>query len=411
MGKNNYYKLFRKKRKQIVILLGAGAVIPWKGATTKDLNDLITTDTKFKTKSDENLGKYLYDVINSFYGHECANFETIIAAVELILNHTISSTNSGGINTSNTSFSPSILDIIPTIKSEIFDVDYDKEDKDERVNLRVYIYSIFRHFINLIINKIAKYNSQVNEPEFSTLNNNLIKFTEFFLSRGYSVKYYTTNYDNVIPEILKKKYHVYEGLINSKVLHYHRFNYNLERFRHAQLSHFNIHGSIFLSRNFTGLTYEDFYFNFCQELSSNGYDAASGNPNERLTYSPIITGYNKTQRAANKPFNLGYQAFANDCNDCQALITVGYSYGDPQINSILASFTSWDKAKYLIVDKLEGDFNRSALGIRFDHEVKTFYCENENDYWYNSKGNRFFVYKKGFEDFISDKMNWINIIS
>lgn len=410
MSHRNYYKLFRKKRKQIVIILGAGAVRPWKGATTSDLNAILINDDKFRTRYGELFGKFIYDTINSYYGYDCANFETILAAVEMIMNYTISSTNRGGINTSNTSITPAFLKIIENIESEIFEADYDKDDDDHDVNKRVYIYSIFCHFINLIIKKIDEYNLQINKNEFSVVNNNLIKFTEFFLSRGYSVKYYTTNYDNILPEILKKKYNLYEGLIYSNVLHYHKFNYDLSKFRNAQISHFNIHGSIFLGQSFNGFTKEDFYYNFSQELSSIGYNAASGNPGEKLPYSPIITGYNKTQRASNKPFNLGYNALVNDCNDCLCVVTVGYSYSDPQINSILSSFTSWDKAKYMIVDKLEGNFYRSPLESRFENEVKNFYRKNEDGIWYTSTNERFFVFKKGFDEFLADKENWRKIL-
>lgn len=174
----------------------------------------------------------------------------------------------------------------------------------------------------------------------SIINRRLIEFVSSLLSKRYSVKIYTTNYDNLIPQVLSLKFKVYEAL-KEKKNQKKEFIYDLQRFRRVYLSHFNLHGSIFLDREFD---YESMKNCIVYNPEVPKYDKAllsdGGNPNESLLFSPIITGYTKTQRGFSTPFNLGFNAFANDCNDCRSIITMGYSFSDPHINSIISNFTS-----------------------------------------------------------------------
>jgi len=398
MLKQNYYRMIRKQRKQIVILLGAGAALPWKGISTQELNDIFIADTTFQTKSGVNVGKFLFDVINNFYGSASANFETIIAALETIQNYIISSTNEGHINTSNTSFTPAILQLKDIIENDLFLSD-DVEEK------RIHIYNLFSHYINLVIYEIEKYNNNVLDDKYQVLNSNLIRLVKYYLSHGFYIKFYTLNYDNLVPQIVSPHFKMHEGLYNSSI-NYKKFNFDLNRFRSARLSHFNIHGSIFLNHIFTGLEYETVYHDYPQNLSVVALEIKAGNPSEKLIYSPLVIGYNKTQRISNKPFNLGYNAFANDCNDCTALLTVGYSFSDPHINSILSTFTKWDRAKLMCVTKLDSDFYRSSLERLIDYNIVPINPGVDDKTWFHENGDQKHVYKLGFEEFLKDKQNW-----
>lgn len=394
----NYKRMLRRKNKQIVVLLGAGAAMPWGGISSSQLKDLFIADINYRTTNGTTIGKYLFDILDGFYGHDCSNFETFLAALETILNYILNATNTGGINEGNTSFTPAIL----KLKNEIEDLLVGKTIDEKRV----YCGDLFRHFVNLVVNKIDEYNNSVLDDKFEAINNRLIAFVKYFLNRNYSVKFYTTNYDNIVPQIFEEQFKIYEGFYKSSFID-KRFNFDLDAFRVARLSHFNIHGSIFLKYTMVGIQHETLYSSDVQYLIYQ-LPINAGNPSERLLFSPIITGYNKTQRMVNKPFNLGFNAFTNDLNDCEGLLTVGYSFSDPHINSILSSFTSWNKAKFIHITRCDGDFydqsNREY--VQLDYSVTSMHKKEENEMWLHDVSDRKHVYKQGVDNFLSESSNW-----
>lgn len=397
----NYKRMLCRRNKQIVILLGAGAAMPWDGISSKQIKALFIADTTYQTANRITIGRYLFDVLDDFYGHDCSNFETFIATLETILNYVLNATNIGGINEGNTSFTPALL----KLKDEI-DILLTGKTIDEK---RIYCGDLFRHFVNLVINRIDGYNNNVLDNKFEIINNHLIYFVKYFLCRNYSVKFYTTNYDSIVPQILGESFKVYEGLYKSSSID-KRFNFDLDAFRIARLSHFNIHGSIFLKHTIVGIQYETLYSSFAQHLT-NSLPINAGNPSERLLFSPIITGYNKTQRMVNKPFNLGFSALTNDLNDCEGLITVGYSFSDPHLNCILSSFTSWNKAKFIHVTKYDGSFdNPSNREYAQLNSVTPLYKREEDHIWFHDINNSKHMYKQGFDAFLSNNSNWERLL-
>jgi hypothetical protein len=396
-----YLKHIRGRNRQIVILLGAGAACAWDGIGSWEIKEKFINDTTFKTKDGTTIGKFVFDILDKFYVEEKdkANFETFLAVIEEFLNYVIASTTLGK-TPYNTSFIPVVLELNEKLQ--------DLLDGKNEVGKRIYSYELFRHYINLIIDEIDEYNKKVLGGKYKEINENLIRFTQYFLDKNYSVKFYTTNYDRLIPQILSRRFKVYEGLYKSSG-NYKRFIYDLSRFRQARLSHFNLHGSIFLREiTIDGYKRESVYFTKKQPLSiSDGRFGNGGNIGEPLFFSPIISGQNKTQRSFNKPFNLGFNAFINDCNNCRALITVGYSFSDPHINSILSTFTSWDKAKFLNITKMERDYNPTNEDANLDALFATpMSKEKEDATWFYDKKYRKRIYKKSFEEFLKDKSNW-----
>jgi len=110
----------------------------------------------------------------------------------------------------------------------------------------------------------------------------------------------------------------------------------------------------------------------------------------------------------NKPFNFGFSAFTNDLNNCEGLITVGYSFSDPHINCVLSSFTSWNKAKFIHITKFDGDFGNQSNReyVQLDYSVTPFYKKEENNIWLHDNSNRKHIYKQGFSDFLENSSNW-----
>lgn len=380
-------KLFNKKQ-QIVVLLGAGAAIPWGGTKSTDIKEHFIDCMKTKQGEQD---KYIFNLLTQFYSG-CANFETFLAAMEEVLNYVMSLTTEGK-NESHTSFIPAIF----RLKKCMIKLLSNKDENEKRE----YCYEIFRTYVNKLILLINNYNEKILDHNHDEINKNLRRFTKYLLNKNHAVKYYTTNYDNIIPQVMPGHCKIYEGVCGGQV--YKRFKYDLELFRKARLSHFNLHGSIFLRRQFINpsceTVYDDSIFHelLCISNFENG-----GNPNEQLLFSPIIAGYNKIQRAANAPFSLGFNAFVNDCNDCRALCIVGYSASDPHINTILSSYINWDKVRFIYVPPQESG-NFSIDFARLKDKIVQIIGEEENKSWIHNK--RKHVYKNGFEAFLKDKSN------
>lgn len=137
------------------------------------------------------------------------------------MNHVISSTNIGK-SVKNTLFIPLIFEIKDIFLKLLCD-----KNEDEQ---RIYIFDIYKHYINLILTGIEEYNNHILDERNSIINRRLIKFVSSLLSKRYSVKTYTTNYDNLIPQVLSLKFKVYEAL-KEKKNQKKEFIYDLQRFR------------------------------------------------------------------------------------------------------------------------------------------------------------------------------------
>lgn len=389
-------KLFKKKR-QIVVLLGAGAAAPWGGPLNSNIVNC------FIDKKHDKLSESIFNLLSQFYYIKdfSLNFETFLAALEEVMNYVLNLTNEGK-NELNTSFIPAILRLKKCIIKLL-------SNKNE-IEKRQYCYKIFQAYVNLLIDEINNYNINVLDKQYEKVNENLIRFTKYFLNKNYSVKYYTTNYDNIIPQVLRKHCNIYEGLYDDSRNRYRRFQYDLGLFRKARLSHFNLHGSIFLYRpHIIGHGYETVYNVSGSIRMDTALFNESGNPGEPLLFSPVITGYNKTQRAANRPFSLGFNAFVNDCNDCDALCIVGYSMSDPHINAVLSSYIKWGNTRFIYITKkdINSDKENAEFKNEFDrlnNEITQIIKKHSDKTWIHD--DRKHVYRNGFDEFLKNKSNW-----
>lgn len=398
MSKRCSKKKRTNKQKKIVVLLGAGAAFPWSGITSHDIKRIFIEDNTYTTVDGSSIGRYIFEILNEFYGSDSSNFETFIAVLETIQNHILNDTSEGGISIYNTSYTPAILQLQNAI-DEIF------TDMDD-YQRRQHCYALYIHYINLLIREIEAYNNTINNEENNQHNKHLLDLTKFFRFHGYSVKFYTTNYDNLIPQVLNKHFKLNEGLSYLSALD-QIFNYNLKDFCNAQISHFNLHGSIFLQQKMVGSCYETVYNSYSEQLT-NALLLDDGNPAEPLIFSPIITGYTKTQRIVNKPFSFGFTAFINDLNSCDSVLTIGYSFSDPHINSMISLFTNWKNVSFCHVTYFEGDSDTSSNPeySRLDNTATPFLIKNENETWAHDSSEKKHIYKKGLNSFLQNKEAW-----
>ena len=192
------------------------------------------------------------------------------------------------------------------------------------------VWKIYTHYINVLIEAVNKYD---NIEQCRLESADFCHFVSILKKSFEQVKIYSTNYDTLCLQMFEQ-----DGIYASTSADY-RFEsyvvYDLEKFYRTPLTYFPLHGCIRYSREPCNK------IRFCltsKELTDLALDNSAGNPNGSTLFTPIISGYNKLQHVNGKPFVFGTQAFANDLQDSDAIITMGYSYNDPHINSYLATF-------------------------------------------------------------------------
>lgn len=380
-----------KKRKKIVILLGAGFPIAWGAPNSKTILKKLLEDPKYMYDEKKTWGQFIYDVLADFYeeGKSTINFETVIAALELIMNYNIAATNRGK-NTYNTSFMPAVLFLNNKINKGA------ESEKDKRL----FYTNLYKHFVQIVINCIEKYDNEVCSHQHETLNKQFNDFIFYLSNKKYSVKIYTTNYDSIVPQILAdRKIYMGEKLLPDLSTYY---SSDFTKNKDSKLSYFYLHGSIYWSLKFVN-EYRVIKSSFSGEVQS--LHASGGNPNEPLIFSPIITGYAKTQRSFIFPFSMGFTNLANDCNNCNKLLTIGYSFSDTHINSIIQNNTDFNKVRFANIGFVE-KFEDSSEFVKIDYDIRRLNKLNEDESWFNSINNNFISYKRGISEFLKYRENW-----
>lgn len=387
-----------RKKEKIVLLLGAGFAIPWGGPSSKDIKEKLYSDEEYGE-----IARFLFKKLEEYYAYG-VNFETYIAALENILNYIMSSTNIGR-RTDNSNLQPIIFDIQTEI---LLKLDEFRNKKNSLEDLRVFVAELYKRTIEAILSLI-NYDSDIsNKP----ISQNFIKFIEFLKKRYKQVKIYTTNYDRIVPNLLGE---IDECLTEDNVKGdptIKRFYYRANQFNKSSLTFFNLHGSAYWGKRTYYLPYEVVSYTI-PRMTFDFLGQQGGNPSDNMFFVPIITGYNKLQRLNTFPFNFGFNAFMNDCNSCDTFVSIGYSFGDSHLNSIMSQFIDWEKQTYLHISKSD----EKTEGQNINREITYFtdgvfkWCNakyTDDMMWmkYSSGSFNFYAYTNGVEEFFQNQNNW-----
>lgn len=301
---------------KITILLGAGFAQYCKGLGTKDINDLFSNYTKWEV---DKLSLYEYvkeKLENEYYDF---NFETFLAFLEQICSYRLSQFREGKTSTSWKGLSSTIFFL-----KDVFELCPCLTDQ-------ISSYEVLRSYINLIIDSVTKYD------DYTKCKNQIDNFKKYIYhlkDNKYDVKIYSTNYDHIVPKALGIC-GTGLGISNDKARQ--EFIYDIDGFRHLPLTYFSLHGCSYIYQE----AYGRFYLsNIARVMPLFAQSNRGGNPNTETLFTPIISGYSKLEHINGRPFNFGFQAFTNDCFDSNLIITMGYSYSDPHINSIIETFSN-----------------------------------------------------------------------
>ena len=302
--------------KKIIILLGAGFAKYVKGLGTDEINQAFADYNKWMI-GDDTLYNYTKNILGKYYYD--FNFETFLAVIENVCSYRLSQFREGKTSTSWKELSSTIF----YLKDEF--------ELCPCLTDQVSSYEVLRSYINLVIDNVSNYDDCTKcKKEIDKFK----KYIQYLKDHKYDVKIYSTNYDHIVPKALG----IFgTGLGVSNETMKHEFIYDIDGFRHLSLTYFSLHGSSYIYQE----PYGRFYLsNIAQVMPFNVQSNRGGNPNTETFFTPIISGYSKLEHINGRPFNFGLQTFANDCYDSAMIITMGYSYSDRHLNSIIETFSN-----------------------------------------------------------------------
>ena len=362
-----------EKKKRIVILLGAGFPLTWDAPTSKDIKNRILDIIRSKPYGNE--------IIEIIQGDDSSNsFEYILAAIESAINFKLHENSSKDFN--------------DKIYRLAIDVDIEQ------------LWAIYSECINAIIELIDKYESNWNNSHFNESNNLLKGFFTFLKENYHHINCYSLNYDEVLPDILNLPPSC-RSFIN--LISENRFIYDYYKLRRKQITYINLHGSIHLYQK-VGVPHYEIRHSYATKILSHALLNIGGNPNEPLIFAPIITGHNKTQRILSEHFSFPFTAFVNDLSDCDTFMTIGYSFGDPHINSQIYQYTKERKVNYAFITKENGSIAGSSFENSFKEAIlipqEPYHSDADVDKIYHWSCPPMNTYKMGFKEFLKDEKDW-----
>lgn len=392
-------------KKKAVILLGAGFAIPYCAPSSSYLLAVIKRDCV-------QLAEILQVVIrtlDNYFGKGNYSFETVIAVVESLAVYYTSKRITIGRTAMDCSYMPACFTISRKILCRCSQL-LKNNDNAYRNLVQLYYWLIKR----ICIRVFSYDNCEVSSTNamFAPLK----KYVENLKNKGYNLKFYSLNYDRLIPRIFGNE--VDESLVepvpedisfdfqeyiamdcremelssrcevenpDAKRID---FKYDIKEFCLHSFTHFNLHGSRYLTFDMVKHKLV-FTLNGWFGVPWGRIESEGGNPSEPLFLSPIIVGQSKTQRSFTQPFKFGFDAFSFDCSTCDALFTFGYSFRDPHINSIMRTYIRPNSIPIEIVVKGEKNFVNH-------YDYPWFYHTDNKD--------KISIHTNGMEDyFLSEK--------
>lgn len=253
------------KKEKIVYLLGAGAMIDFGGPATSYL----TEECKKKVK--DSILKEIIDLLDKTYNKNY-NFETIIAAVEYVLDCKIAYEREGVITPQNTSILRALTKL--NIDNNVSALD---------------VWNVYNILINYVIGEIKKYDLNGNHSDRTVLKKHFYNIID-----KQSVKIYSMNYDKVIYEIFKNR-NIDDGTDIVYGRSFRKFNNNIKDFVKSDFTYFNLHGSIYLDTSRGYITQENYP---CEYKNIWANFIEGGSPNDKKIFSPMLSEFKPTNYGA-----------------------------------------------------------------------------------------------------------------
>lgn len=414
-----------------VFLFGAGAVIDWKGPTTNNLTERVRK-TGHKTKS----GLYITDKIYQTLVEECelkedeVNFETIISVVEELI---VYYAGYSGTDSKSSLTSPFLLP--SALLNEIINIKKIDEERDQPTNYKLildgeaapeqhFLKGLLTKVISQIMADVMSYSYYTNSKKViienetnKQLNDALANWIKASLNLERVARIYTLNYDRLFKIVLENRgVPLFEGFTNTGAAIEPNASHrpDLKRlYDHDFSCHYNLHGcASWAVRSFNGHNMPSHEYSLAINgplITGNG-DVATVQieKGKNIILTPIITGYQKTQKTAVTPFKQMQAAFDRDCMFADKLFIVGYSFGDAHINeTIRNALKENEELQVTIVDPnfIKGDMYGKLWEDLFSHtnHIPEPMCTDLQDKGlYTCLQGRIRVHTKFFSDFLKE---------
>ena len=394
--------MFLKKEK-LMIIVGAGASIPFGNYTCADIDDMFKTNGFIELNTSlgqKTLYEYCSEEINKFIGNrtyfgtpqfeqKLTNFEQVIYEMLNIYALTQESHN----KTTGAFFNKKIFppkNIFPEGHRELEPYDFIRESED---------------LINLLAKKMRQRNLDFKNH---SLFPNFRVFCSL-LKKKYDIGVLNFNYDDIFEEGFsstlntgfdKKGKFDPMRIVNGK--------WNFLYYPHGSL-HFDI-------------SYQDNVdeYHYEKDLNKLIKSSPASQPSDHtiegfpILRTPIIVGYGKAYQTQRNPFSLYINDFAKKIYEADKILFIGYGFNDIYINNIIRlSMNHNRKRKVVIIDHADSDelknhikkIERNLYKITsLDRDIFSLLDIFKDDYFYHLKfaGTSFSISFQEFKPFIEN---------
>lgn len=423
--------------KRITFLLGNGAAIPWGAPTTEDVTRYLCQNRNFpKTRDGENICQYLKDkIVENGYDADKITFETIISVLEELYQYfNLKKPGEKDFFHPNLPFLFEEKGWLENLKSFQPDPDSNKfhygENQTEIVSPEIFenkeskeayhFQNLLNWSLNTISGFLSNYCKTVCDKE--PYNKALKDFIKYFKDSDYILRFYTTNYDRLLPDVLGED-HVFDGfdkqdISANELIEKHKYDLKGIYNKKDVLNYFNLHGCLFWEfDSFINEPFADYYHHFYRtsdvHTDISGFTEQNFDRSKPIQSSNIITGFNKLQRLAKNPINAFYSAFQEDCINSDLLVTVGYGFGDPHLNNFIKNGVGYDDTNFLHVTKIDPksyaideSYFDSSEGYRLNElePVQNYFekFQDSSSGWMISERGTHRIFTDGFDKFLLD---------
>ncbi len=427
------------KKRRITFLLGAGAALPWDGPLSAELDKLIIDDTLFKTKTanKEPLGSYLYKHLLIYYNDTSAiNFETVLSFIEYLIEY-YTAKSAANANPLNHSIWPYFVNIDKELDKAIFNYrlayNTDQTNPDDiywwlipgdssdgpipyskRLIKSKFLKQAYKHFLDLISTRILKYSTEdVNNTNINA-SENFRELIKYLISNKFILRFYTTNYDRLIPHLINNEIELFEGFTPKEDGEKKDYDLDISKIHNDRESfvYYNLHGSVHWEKDYDRLSlFPDFKLLKSFNPHNPYLDDIQVEVGSKAFISNIITGSIKTSKMFIPPFKNFEQTFLQDCIQSNIIIVIGTSLSDFNLQKVLSTALS-DKTTKLVYIDYAPDQNhtkaRNAIN-RIDPDFKRgVFDDSKFGSCYSNDKKNSFIYLDGFENFLLNE-DWKNI--
>ncbi len=377
---------------RITTFIGAGATIDLGAYNTEKITkEIIKKKQEFIDRKEFYIRKVARQLTKHY--NATINFEDIFHALE-----TINSFQIGWKANTDKKYKPCMTGFTKPLSKKLFTDD-------------IILRRAIRDLIVTVTDIVNKYNNY-----YYNISNDWHK--QFWIKAIARTKWdlCTLNYDTVMEQTLK----VYED-------GYRKTQYNFDRFEPKKIYNtkknriMHLHGCINYgyarTENINEYTleddFQDLYKYYDYNLAKQTWFERSKYVSQSSEYSiigPIITGQRKTDKVVAAPYNYYYTNFNNAITNNEALLILGYSFGDYHFNRMLERIYKIhkDKRRIVIIDKIPYFKEAWRRDWAVSHEKLSFIKKafNESDpinrvkYTkpFISKDGRARIYAEGYKD-------------